>query len=135
MQTAEDSQPIDLNDKATRCQTAKLVSNLFDRWQLDNNTRLNLLGLAPTSRAVLKGYREGTTPLPATRDTQDRVGWLLAIHKALRLLFPHNPELRYSWVMRRNEAFNNLPPIEVMKDGGLIGIAKVSRYLDYCRGQ
>jgi hypothetical protein len=135
MQLPDKDQPIDFKDKNIRCEAAQLISNLFDRWALDNNTRLNLLGLSPSSRTLFKGYREGTSPLPASRDTLDRAGWLLAIHKALRLLYPRNPELRYSWVSRRNEAFDNRTPIEVMTEGGLIGIARVSRYLDYYRGQ
>jgi len=66
---------------------------------------------------------------------KDRVGWLLAIHTALRLLYPRNEELRYSWVNRRNAAFDNLTPLAVMKEQGIIGIARVSRYLDFYRGQ
>jgi hypothetical protein len=41
----------------------------------------------------------------------------------------------YSWVNRRNEAFSNLTPLAVMKEQGIIGIARVSRYLDFYRGQ
>ena len=63
--------------------------------------QLNLLGLSETSRALLTKYRKGE-PLPLSRDVQDRVGWLLSIHKALRLLYPQNEGLRYSWVSRRN---------------------------------
>jgi hypothetical protein len=64
----------------------------------------------------------------------DRAGWLLAIHKALRLLYPRNEALRYSWVKRRNRDFDNFTPLELMIREGIIGIAKVSRYLDMERG-
>lgn len=61
---------------------------------------------------------------------QDRVGLLLHIHKMLRILYPRNPELRYSWVSQRNRAIDNLTPMELMKEEGLIGIFKVARYLE-----
>jgi hypothetical protein len=118
----------------TRQALSRLVMKLFQLWELSTADQLELLGLSPKSRAMLSKYSRGDA-LPATRDIQDRVGWLLAIHKALRLLYPRNPELRYSWVTRRNAVFNNLPPLAVMKEQGLLGIARVSRYLDFYRGQ
>jgi len=113
---------------------AALIIRLFNLWNLSTADQLDLLGLSAKSRAMLSRYAKGEA-LPATRDMFDRVGWLLAIHKALRLLYPRNEELRYSWVSRRNAAFGNLTPLEVMKEQGIIGIARVARYLDFYRGQ
>jgi len=124
---------LDIHDEASRKSAATLILNLFERWQLDTQTQLNLLGLSPNSRALLSKYRKGD-PLPNHRDVLDRVGWLLACHKALRLLYPRNPELRYDWVNKRNEAFNAYTPLEIMREQGLLGIARVSRYLDFMRG-
>lgn len=135
MKRAEQYFPtIDLTAEENRSKQAVLVLNLFDRWKLNTEDQLNLLGLSSTSRSLLGKYRKGGALSPS-RDMQDRVGWLFAIHKALRLLYPRNPELRYSWVCRRNRAFDNLTPLDLMKDEGLIGIAKVARYLDFQRGQ
>jgi hypothetical protein len=119
-----------LNDENHRAQLAKMIIRLFDHWNLDTATQLNLLGLSETSRKLLSPH-----PALKNRDMLDRAGWLLAIHKALRLLYPYNEKLRYSWVLLRNEAFKNRAPIEIMKEEGLIGIAKVARYLDFLRGQ
>ena len=115
---------------------AILTMNLFKLWNLTTEEQLNLLGLSSSSRAVLTKYRKGTA-LPATRDLLDRVGWLMAIHKALGLLYPDksNANLKYGWIGFRNKVFNNFTPLEVMKDEGLIGIAKVARYLDNLRGK
>jgi len=124
---------IDLSTPDERGKTAKLIIRLFELWQLPTADQLNLLGLSETSRALLAKYRKGD-PLPLSRDVQDRVGWLLAVHKALRLLYPHNENLRYTWISRRNKAFDNLRPLDVMLDQGIIGIARVSRYLDLLRG-
>ncbi len=125
---------LDLETPESRKALAKLVTRLFETWDLDTATQLNLLGLSESSRALLTKYRRGE-PLSTNRDTLDRVGWLLAIHKALRLLYPYNQDLRARWVKLRNQAFANHTPLEEMTEQGLIGIAKVSRYLDYQRGR
>lgn len=126
---------IDLTSPSARKTMAKALIRLFDQWNIDNNTRLNLLGLSDKSRSLLTKYRNGEQGIPASRDAIDRVGWLLAIHKALRLMFPHNEQLRQSWVTRNNTAFDNRSPIEHMTERGIIGLANVSRYLDYQRGR
>lgn len=131
--TQPTEEDIDLTTEASRTDLARLIIRLFDRWQLDTATQLNFLGLSPTSRAMLGRYRRGTA-YPSTRDLLDRIGWLLAIHKALRLLYPYNESLRYSWIKRRHDAFDHHSPLEVMMDEGLIGIAKVARYLDWQQG-
>ena len=104
------------------------------RSQLDTATQLHLLGLSPTSRALLTRYRHGAA-VPNNRDSLDRIGWLLAIHKALRLLYPHNDSLCYGWVKLRHSAFGHRTALELMVEDGLIGIAKVARYLDWQRGR
>lgn len=131
--TLKDPDGIDLTTEESRSRLAKLLTNLFTRWELNNTEQLNLLGLSPTSRSLLTKYRRGG-PLANSRDMLDRAGWLLAIHKALRLLYPRNEALRYSWVKRRNRDFDNYTPLELMMREGIIGIAKVSRYLDMERG-
>ena len=123
-----------LESADSRKALAALAIKLFQLWGLSTSDQLELLGLSPKSRAMLSKYARGEA-LPATRDMYDRVGWLLAIHKALRLLYPRNVDIRYSWVNRRNAAFANLAPLEVMREQGIIGIARVARYLDFYRGQ
>lgn len=125
---------IDLHSPESRKNLAVMVMRLFNLWELSTQDQLNLLGLSPSSRAMLSKYNKGE-PLSSSRDMLDRVGWLLGIHKALRLLLPQNPELRRRWVTRPNRAFNNRPPLEIMLDEGIIGLAKVCRYLDMQRGR
>lgn len=125
--------PGDFRSSEGRSALAKMVIKLFQLWEIPTADQLDLLGLSAKSRSLLARYAKGDA-LPEGRDTLDRVGWLLSIHKALRLLYPQNKEIRYSWVNRRNEAFGNLRPLDVMKEQGIIGLARVSRYLDYYRG-
>ena len=124
---------IDLSKQESRKKLATLAMRLFDKWDLSSSEQLGLLGLSPTSRKVLSDYRKGNA-LPNSRDMLDRIGWILSIHKALKLLYPKNENIRYSWVKRRNQLLNNQRPIDIMQEQGIIGIAKVSRYLDHLRG-
>ncbi|HOP39549.1 MAG TPA: MbcA/ParS/Xre antitoxin family protein [Geobacteraceae bacterium] len=125
---------LDLTSVEARTGLAKLITRLFDLWDLSTADRLELLGQSANSRANLTKYRKGA-PLPNLRDLLDRAGWLLSIHKSLRLLYPHNETLRYMWINRRNKAFDNLTPLQVIRSEGIIGMAKVARYLDYQRGR
>lgn len=124
----------DLETPESRQALTRLVTRLFDRWELDTTIQLNLLGLSESDQAQLIRCRRGE-PLSTSRDMLDRVGWLLAIYKTLRLLFPQNPELRSQWIKRRNRAFADRTPLEEMTEHGLSGITKVSRYLEDQRGR
>ena len=112
---------------------AKMLLTLFDHWNLTTEDQALLLGLASTNRAALSRYRKGE-PIGASRDQYDRVGHLLAIHKNLRLLFPKNRELAYRWISTRNKAFDNLTPVEVIKEWGFAGLLLVRSYLDHAKG-
>ncbi|WP_043237795.1 MbcA/ParS/Xre antitoxin family protein [Stutzerimonas azotifigens] len=125
----------ELSSEDERRDLARVVAALFERWQLDTELQMQLLGMSPKSRKQLPKYRAGEHPLPGSRDTLDRVGYLLGIHKGLRLLFPEDEQLRFSWVHRRNRALEGATPLEVMVRDGLLGIARVARLVDFQRGR
>ncbi len=125
----------DIHSEESRKQMAVLLMNLFECWHLDTAAQLNLLGLSANSRALLTPYKKGEKALPNTRDLFDRAGWLLSIHKSLRLLYPHNKNIRNTWIYRKNRAFDNHTPIDILVEEGILGLAKVARYLDFQRGQ
>lgn len=112
---------------------ARMVTRLFDHWGLDSQDQLAMLGLAAGNRAAINRYRRGM-PLANQRDMIERAGHLLAIHKNLRLLFPHNRELAYRWMTARNRAFDNKAPAEVIRERGFSGLLMVRAYLDRARG-
>ena len=124
---------IDLENSEARKKLALMVTRLFELWALPTADQLELLGLSRTSRAQISKYRKGGA-LPSSRDMLDRIGWLLSIHKSLRLLYPRNENIRYTWVKRRNQILDDQRPLDIMKYQGLIGIARVARYLDFIRG-
>jgi hypothetical protein len=112
---------------------ARMVMTLFDHWMLSTEEQAVLLGLAASNRAALARYRKGE-PIGTSRDQYERVGHLLAIHKNLRLLFPENRNLAYRWMSTRNKAFDNLTPVEVIREWGFSGLLMVRSYLDRARG-
>lgn len=113
---------------------AKMVLQLFEHWKLSSEAQLALLGLAASSRSALTRYRKGE-PLAQNRDLLERVGHMLAIHKNLRLLFPHNRDIAYAWMSTRNKAFGGRTPSEVIAEIGFAGLLMVRSYLDRVRGQ
>ena len=124
---------INIENSDARRKLSRMVTRLFTLWNLTTADQLELLGLSRTSRAQLSKYRKGGA-LPSSRDMLDRIGWLLSIHKSLRLLYPRNEIIRYSWVKRRNQILDDQRPLDIMRYQGLIGIARVARYLDFIRG-
>ena len=108
------------------------VIALFDHWGLRNDEECNLLG--GISPAQLAKYKNGKAYVSG-RDTIERVGNLLGIHKNLRILYPYNREVVYQWIKGRNQKLHNLSPLDVMLEYGYIGIAQIRRFTDYIRGQ
>ncbi len=124
---------INIESGEARKKLALMVTRLFELWNITTADQLELLGLSRTSRAQISKYRSGGA-VPSSRDMLDRIGWLLAIHKSLRLLYPHNENIRYTWIKRRNRILDDQRPLDIMKYQGLIGVARVARYLDFLRG-
>ncbi|MDP1634719.1 MAG: MbcA/ParS/Xre antitoxin family protein [Gallionellaceae bacterium] len=113
---------------------SKMLMQLFEYWAISTEDQLDMLGLARENRAALSRYRKGV-PMSASRDANERAGHLLAIHKNLRLLFPHNRDLAYKWMSTRNRAFEGRTPVDVVRDYGFAGLLMVRSYLDRMRGQ
>ncbi|MBA1275957.1 antitoxin Xre/MbcA/ParS toxin-binding domain-containing protein [Stutzerimonas azotifigens] len=135
LSTALHQSDVELASEEGRRDLARVIGALFDRWQLDTDLQMQLLGMSPKSRKQLPRYRAGEQPLPGSRDVLDRAGYLLGIHKGLRLLFPEDETLRFTWVHRRNGALDGATPLEVMVRDGLLGIARVARLVDFQRGR
>jgi len=125
---------VDVTSEEGRAALAKMVTRLFDLWGLPGAAQASLLGLATTSRASLSGYKNGKA-LANTPDLLERVGHLLSIHKSLRILFPYDRDLAYSWVTCPNRAFNGKSPLDVMLEYRFAGLLRVRAYLDFARGR
>ena len=134
MSSVFDSAPdVDLHARASRERLAKMVVLLLEHWNLPPSDQAVLLGLSPQSRSTIARYRRGE-PLADSSDLLARAGHLLGIHKALRIIFPHDRDLAYRWVGAPNARFGTTP-LEIMKRHGYEGILAVRRYLDFERGR
>ena len=129
----EPAPQVDLRSRASRERLAKMVVALLDHWQLAQNDQAALLGLSGQSRSTISRYRRGE-PFADSADLLARAGHLLGIHKALRILFPHDRDLAYRWVSTPNRRFGERAPLELMRQG-FEGLLAVRRYLDFERGR
>ena len=125
---------VDLRTRASRERLARVVVQLLERWKLSAVDQATLLGLSANSRSTIARYRRGE-PLADSPDLIARAGHLLGIHKALRIIFPHDRELAYRWVSAPNRRFGGEPPLAIMRRHGYEGILAVRRYLDFERGR
>lgn len=130
---AEKHRAVDTRSRESRARLAVLVVRLLDHWQLSTSEQAAVLGLSAGSRSTLARYRGGE-PLADSRDLLDRAGHLLGIHKSLRLLFPHDPDLAYRWMTQPNLRLGGRP-VDLVIEHGFEGLLAVRRYLDFQRGQ
>lgn len=126
---------IDLADPIASRNLGRAVVALLQRWNLSEEQQIALLGSAAYDGAALYEYQRGERPLPDCPEVLRRVAHIMGIHASLRLLFPENEDLRFSWVRRRNQAFGGVAPIDIMLRDGANGIARVWTMLDQQRMQ
>lgn len=111
----------------------KFFFNIMEKW-----------GCTPVQQRILLGGIGNTTfhkyrKLPNVRlprDTQERISYIMGIHKALRILFSNSPERAYEWVYKANMAppLNGQSALDFMLTGRVIDLADIRRYLGSVRG-
>ncbi|MBI1395044.1 MAG: DUF2384 domain-containing protein [Betaproteobacteria bacterium] len=121
-----------LRSRDARVSLARMITRLFDHWQITAAEQAALLGLSPDNRSTLARYRRGE-PLADSRDLLDRAGHLLGIHKALRILFPQDRDLAYRWISTPNRLLG-ARPVDIVIERGFEGLLALRRYLDFERG-
>lgn len=124
------SAQVDLADPVVLRNIGRAAVALFQKWNLSEEQQLALLGIGARDGATLSEYQTGERLLPGGPEVLQRVAHLMGIHASLRLLFPENEDLRFSWVRRRNQAFGGSEPIDIMLRDGADGIARVWAVLD-----
>ena len=106
--------------------------NLSERWKLRVAEQRKLLGDPPES-TFYKWKRERSGTL--SRDTVERISYLLGIFKALAILFPQ-AERADAWLRKPNDAltFGGKSALERMLSGNVADLFMVRQYLDAQRG-
>ena len=105
---------------------------LAGRWELRIVEQRKLLGDPPES-TFYKWKREQDGAL--SRDTLERISYLLGIFKALAILFP-DPARADAWLRKPNSAptFGGKSALERMLSGNVADLFVVRQYLDAQRG-
>jgi len=106
--------------------------NITKRWGLSAEEEQILLG-SPARSTFFKWKRERTGHL--SRDTLERISYIMGIYKALRILLP-SEKAANEWAKKPNTAplFNGISALDKMLGGQVVDLADVRRYLDAERG-
>lgn len=111
---------------------ATMVVQIMDDWNLEPSVQVALLGLpAKTRPRELLRLRRGTA-VPDEDAVLERCQHILRIHHALELLFAKNPALQPAWITDPGNRNFDCSPLQVMVEGGIDGMRRVSRLLE-CR--
>jgi hypothetical protein len=110
----------------------RAFANIADAWGLTIAEQLKLLGIA--SRSTFFKWRREESPR-LSRDTLERLSYLLGIYKSLQILLP-DPKAADEWVRRPNDAapFGGRSALDRMLSGHVADLYVVREYLDAERG-
>lgn len=116
----------------------KAFLNICDHWQLKTAQCRTLLGEMPPAtfnrmKADVTKNRDHLSG-SLSRDTIERISYILGIYKALHILLPS--ENADQWVVKPNSApqFNGRSALDRMLQGNITDLAVVRQYLDAERG-
>jgi hypothetical protein len=117
---------------STLATAARAINNLFGKWKLSQQQRMQLLGF--TSSSMLHRFENTPEKLATRPDLEMRMSLLLNIHQALRLLF-NNPENVYGYMslVNHNVPFNGQKPLDIASRD-IVGLIRVHDALDGMRG-
>ncbi len=122
-------------DLTTREAARALLRTFFaiaESWELTPREAMTLLGLR--SRSTFHVWREGKAGA-LSRDTLERISYVLGIYKALQMLLP-SQEAADAWMRKPNAAplFGGASALERLLSGNVADLYEVRRYLDAQRG-
>lgn len=116
-------------DKAIAGLTA--FFSIAEEWGLENEQQRMLLG-SPGRTTFFDWKKRKKGHL--SKDTLDRLSYLLGIYKALHILFSERSALQWLRNPNKDPLFNGRSPLDYMLSGHLVALADVRRYLDWARG-
>ena len=112
-------------------QITQAVMALLDEWQLGVDEMQQLLLLPSNVRArAFQKFRDGHETFPEEENTLRRANYLLRIADALRTTYPRNPRMAGQWVKMRHRRFRNRTLLQMIFEGGEMGLVAVLSELD-----
>lgn len=128
------SRPIEILADSRRASGAALrtFERIADRWGLSAGERQRVLGLA---RSTYFKVMRRPSSARLSRDTLERISYILGIYGALQVLLPRR-EAADAWIRNPNDnaLFKGHAPIETMLGGKVSDLFVVRRYVDGERG-
>lgn len=110
----------------------KAFFRIAELWNLNVDDQMRLLGLSAAS--TFYHWRKNP-PAVLSRDTLERLSYIVGIYKALQLLLPDQRSAD-AWIRKPNEAlvFGGRSALQRMLSGNVADLFVVRQYLDAQRG-
>ncbi len=128
-----------VNDAPTRARLSGPAIRGFlalaEVWKLKTDEEIDLLG-GSVSRSTLYNWAQSGQSTVLNADQLMRVSFLLAIYEGLQRIWRNAPVEADAWIRRpRPEApFRGLPPLQFLREGGVLGFAATRAYVDGITG-
>lgn len=109
---------------------------ISEKWHMTPEQQLKILGDIPRSTYYnWRGKVEKKNNVVLSKDTLERISYIMGIYKALNILLPSEDSAN-KWIHRKNSAplFNNQTALDKMLAGNVVDLADVRRFLDAYRG-
>lgn len=122
-----------VNGNVDTSKALPVVFRILEKWQCNTDEQLRLLGIS--SRSTLNKYKESKGCIRLSADIQERMSYILNIHKCLRLLFTADDSI-YGWVRKPNSHpfFAGRSAMDVMNGGRVADLYEVATRLQSWRG-
>ena len=123
---------IDLSTRESAQALLRTYFRIAEAWKLTPRESMTLLGLR--SRSTYHVWKEGRAGA-LSRDTLERISYVLGIYKALQILLPDDASAD-AWIRKPNEAplLRGASALQRMMSGNVSDLYEVRRYLDAQRG-
>jgi hypothetical protein len=129
---AEVPASVDLDAREAGQALLRTFFAIAESWRLSPREAMTLLGLR--SRSTYHVWKDGKSGA-LSRDTLERISYVLGIYKALQLLLPSD-EAADAWIRKPNTAplFGGRSALDRLLSGNVADLYEVRRYLDAHRG-
>ena len=111
----------------------KAFFNIASSWKLTVGDEIRLLG--EPARATYFNWKRDPSAVHLSRDTLERISYILGIYKALQILLPE-AHAADAWIKKPNSAtlFGGRSALDLMLSGNVGDLYAVRQYLDAMRG-
>ncbi len=123
---------VDIDRESLSGPALRTFFRIAQLWNLSNDEQMILLGIS--ARSTYYKWKKNTDVV-LSRDTLERISYILGIYKSLQILLP-DKKLADEWIKRPNSAplFDGRSALDLMMSGRVADLFIVRQYLDAERG-